>query len=69
MKIKVLRNTSAGRRSFSEGQVIDVPADISEEDAGILVRMGKAAIVPPDEPKTSEAAPSESKPVNEEEEQ
>lgn len=51
MKIKVLRNTSAGCNSLSEGQILNVPADISEENAGILVRMGKAAIVPPEEPK------------------
>jgi hypothetical protein len=59
----MLRNTSASGKSFSEGQILSVPAEISEQDARVLVRMGKAAIVPPEEPKAPDPKePAASKP-------
>ena len=64
MKIKMLRNTYASGKSVSIGQILSVPTEISEQDAGILVRIGKAAIVPPEEskaPQTPEALKTENK--------
>ncbi len=68
MKIKMLRNTSASGQSLAEGKILSVPAEISEQDARFLVRMGKAAIVPPEEPKVPDPKePAASKPEEKEE--
>lgn len=62
MKIKMLRNTYASGKSVSIGQILNVPSDISEEDAKILVTIGKASIVPPEEAKAPKASKKETAP-------
>lgn len=40
--IRVLRSCGASGQSLAAGTVYAVPGEVSERDAGILVRMGKA---------------------------
>lgn len=47
MKIKILRDTSASGKHLSKDEVYDAPGDISEKDAGILINLRSAALVPP----------------------
>lgn len=41
-KIKVLRGCGASGESLVAGETYAVPEEVSEKDAGILVRLGKA---------------------------
>ena len=60
MKIKALKNTSASGQSLEVGKIYDV----SDQDASILIRMGKAEesieapACPPTPPKTKKVKAS-----------
>lgn len=49
MKIKATRNTSASGVDIRKGETYSVPADLSEADAKLLVRIRKAELVEDDE--------------------
>lgn len=54
--IKVLRGCGASGKSLAAGTVYAVPGEVSDEDARILVRMGKAeACARPPPPDTGRA--------------
>lgn len=41
-RIKTTRNCNASGKSLAAGQVYKVPADVSADDAKVLISMGKA---------------------------
>lgn len=49
MKIKATRNTSASGVDIRKGETYSVPADLSEADARLLVRIRKAALIEDEE--------------------
>lgn len=59
MRIKALRNTAASGQSLEAGKVYEV----SEEDARVLIRMGKACpvgtLAAPEPVQSAEASPPE----------
>lgn len=55
MRILVLRSTIASGQAFEAGSICDV----SEEDAAILLRMGKATTDLPEPPKPARKATKE----------
>lgn len=62
MKIKATRNTSASGVDICKGVTYAVPKDLSEADAKLLVRIGKAELVADgDEAKPKAAAKTGSK--------
>lgn len=64
MNVRITRNTSASGVSLAAGTVLAVPKDLSEPDARVLVRLGKAVIVPPTEAaKSTKAAETEESPT------
>lgn len=59
--IKILRGCGASGASLAAGRVYAVPIEVSEKDAAILVRLGKAehvAAEQPAQPKRGKKAPA-----------
>lgn len=52
MNIQMIRNTRLGGQPLEEGRVLQVPEDLSQQDAQLLMDMGKAV------PTTARATPA-----------